>query len=131
MVDLTKLEMDYNNPPGSNEDIIQIEKIMNTKIPIAFKELLLTSNGFLTTEGVFIYGTEDIVERNETWEVHQYAHGYIAIGDDSGGRVFLMVADTASLQVIIADSGDINPSHAEVMTNDFVEWVSRGCTIPE
>ncbi|MEI5907329.1 SMI1/KNR4 family protein [Bacillus spongiae] len=131
MVDLTKLEMDYNNPPGSNEDIVQIEKLMNTIIPIAFKELLLTSNGFLTTEGVFIYGTEDIVERNKTWEVNQYAHGYIAIGDDSGGRVFLMAADTDSSQVIISDSGDMNLSHADFMTNDLVEWVSRGCTIPE
>lgn len=131
MIDLNKLELDYKNSPASKEDIVKIENVMNIKIPILFKELLLTSNGFLTTAGVFIYGTEDIVERNETWEVQRYAHEYIAIGDDSGGRVFLMVADIDSSQVIIADSGDMNPDYAEIMTNDLTKWVSHGCIVPE
>ena len=65
-----------------------IENKLNCQLPSAYILVLKESNGLSFTNGVFIYGTEEIVERNETWEVAEYAKGYIAIGDDSGGMIF-------------------------------------------
>jgi hypothetical protein len=39
------------------------------------------------------YGTDELVERNQTWEVDEHAKGYVTIGDNSGGKVFLMKID--------------------------------------
>ncbi|UNK30959.1 hypothetical protein MNO09_00130 (plasmid) [Bacillus sp. N5-665] len=46
------------------------------------------TNGFSIGGGLIIYGTDDIIERNETWEVTEYANGYVAIDDDGSGKVF-------------------------------------------
>lgn len=64
---------------------------MNVILFNVYKELLRCINGFLIGSGLFIYGMEYIVERNEVWEVDEYVRGYVLIGDDGGGNVFLMV----------------------------------------
>ncbi|MED3183870.1 hypothetical protein [Bacillus thuringiensis] len=68
-----------------------------------------------------VQGTDDIVERNETWEVTEYANGYVAIGDDGSGNVFLMWQGADVREVRAVDSGDMNPNHATVVTLDFNE----------
>ncbi|UZM98266.1 SMI1/KNR4 family protein [Lysinibacillus sp. MHQ-1] len=76
------------NPPASEHDILLIEQTMAIHLPQEYKNVLKEANGFALTNGVLIYGTEEIMERNETWEVSEYAKGYVAIGDDGGGMVF-------------------------------------------
>ncbi|WP_226535916.1 SMI1/KNR4 family protein [Fictibacillus halophilus] len=129
MINLSNLEMDYSNYSVSENEINETEKLMNIKFPKEYVTLLLKSNGFLTTEGIFIYGTEDILERNETWEVKEYANGFVAIGDDSGGRIFLMASQQESTQVLIVDSGELSLAYAEVLSSDLIEWIKHGCEI--
>jgi len=73
-----------------------------------------------------IYGTEEIIERNETWEVNEYAKGYVAIGDDGGGTVFLMELDIAGT-VFAVGCGDMNPQNASIIAVDFKSWIDSGC----
>ncbi|WP_336635214.1 SMI1/KNR4 family protein [Lysinibacillus fusiformis] len=68
------------NPPANEHEILLIEQTMAIHLPEEYKSVLKMSNGFSFTNGVFIYGTEEIMERNETWEVKEYAKGYVAIG---------------------------------------------------
>lgn len=77
----------------------------------------------------FLYGTEDIAERNATWEVQQYASGYVAIGDDGGGRVLLMRLAEEEKKVWIVDAGVMDPQHAELVAEDLLSWVNEGCFI--
>lgn len=52
-------------------------------------------------------------------EVDEYARGYVSIGDDGGGNVFLMAQHAEEKEVVVIDSGDMNPSHATVITTEF------------
>ncbi|WP_338651466.1 SMI1/KNR4 family protein [Lysinibacillus sp. Y5S-8] len=86
-------------------------------------------NGLSFTNGVLIYGTVELLERNETWEVAEYAKGYIAIGDDGGGMVFLMNRQGEDGHVFAVDCGDMNPQHATLITSDLNKWLQDGCQL--
>ncbi|MEC1552058.1 SMI1/KNR4 family protein [Bacillus haynesii] len=131
MIDLSMVSDLIKNTPASESEIQESEDILQAKLPNVYKDLLRNTNGFSIGGEVAIYGTEDIVERNETWEVDEYARGYVAIGDDGGGNVFLMLQNEKETEVLIVDSGDMDPSHATVITSDFIEWVNSGCIIRE
>ncbi|PGE13305.1 1,3-beta-glucan synthase regulator [Bacillus toyonensis] len=112
---------------ASDIEIQAVENHMNVTLPNAYKELLRCTNGFSIGGRLLIYGTEHIAERNEVWEVDEYAMGYVAIGDDGGGNVFLMAQHAKEKEVLVIGSGDMNPSHATVITSDFKKWVNSGC----
>jgi len=131
VIDLSMVSDLIKNIPASESEIQESEDILQAKLPNVYKDLLRNTNGFSIGGEVAIYGTEDIVERNETWEVDEYARGYVAIGDDGGGNVFLMFQNEKETEVLIVDSGDMDPSHATVITSDFIEWVNSGCIIRE
>ena len=115
------------NPPASENDILQIEQTMAIHLPQQYKNVLQEGNGFSLTNGVLIYGTEEIIERNETWEVNEYAKGYVAVGDDGGGMVFLMALEKEDCQVFVVDCGDMNPLHAKLVSSSLSEWLREGC----
>lgn len=127
MINLTKIQNLILNTPASDFEINKVEQELKTVLPKAYRELLILSNGFSIGGGLLIYGTEDISERNLTLEVEEYAKGYVAIGDDGNGNVFLMAQDLESKDVIIVDYGDMNPNNAKKITSDFTSWVSNGC----
>ncbi|WP_102273755.1 SMI1/KNR4 family protein [Cytobacillus massiliigabonensis] len=116
-------------PSASDQEILNVENEWNAKLPHSYIQLLKISNGILTEQGIVIYGTEDMIERNATWETKVYAQDYIAIGDDSGGRVFLMHQGDEEKRVLIVDSGDMTPEHADLVTSDFTQWVKNGFLI--
>lgn len=127
--DYSKISFHVMNGKGHIESIDSIEGAMNITIPSIFKSLLLEMNGFLTNDGVLIYGTEDIQERNLTWEVADYAKGYIAIGDDSGGRIFLMAETAESTEILMLDCGDMNPENAIKVSDNLTEWINNGLLV--
>ncbi|MEH7014589.1 SMI1/KNR4 family protein [Neobacillus niacini] len=128
--------MDFSNmsglilmSPASERDISSVENKMNVILPNSYKDLLRETNGLSVDGGILIYGTQDIIERNETWETQVYAQGYIAIGDDGGGRVFLMHQGDKEEKVLIVDSGDMTPEHSDLVTSDFTQWAKSGFLI--
>ncbi|MBO9128412.1 SMI1/KNR4 family protein [Bacillus sp. 165] len=116
-------------PSASENEILKVENEMIAKLPNSYKDLLKTSNGLSSEEGVRIYGTEDIIERNEIWQTQIYAKGYIAIGDDGGGQVFLMFQGDDEKEVLIVDAGDMTPEHSVLVTSNLTLWVNNGFKI--
>lgn len=114
------------HPPASEHDILLIEQTMAIHLPQEYKNVLKEANGFALTNGVLIYGTEEIMERNKTWEVSEYAKGYVAIGDDGGGMVFLMALEKEACQVFVVDVGDMNPQHAILVSSQLNRWLQEG-----
>jgi len=108
MIDLRNIEELTKNPPATENQINYIEKTMESVFPKVYKELLLLTNGFINGEGIKVYGLDEIIECNQVWEVEKYAKGYIAIGDDSGGTVFLMKQDVDAKEVIAVDFDCMN-----------------------
>ncbi|MCY7717429.1 SMI1/KNR4 family protein [Bacillus altitudinis] len=129
MIDVTQIPCLIINKPETDINIKEAEFQLNMLLPHAYKTLLKQTNGCSVEGDVLLYGTEDIVERNKTWEVHHYASGYVAIGDDGGGRVFLMGQAEEEKKVWIVDAGVMDPQHAELVAEDLLSWVSHGCFI--
>ncbi|KAB2440991.1 SMI1/KNR4 family protein [Bacillus luti] len=127
MINLSNIPDSIAKSAASDIEIQAVENRMNVTLPNVYKELLRCTNGFSIGGGLIIYGTEHIAERNEVWEVDEYAMGYVAIGDDGGGNVFLMAQHAKEKKVLVIGSGDMNPSHATVITDDFEKWVNSGC----
>ena len=127
MIYLSNVSGLIKNNPANDIEIQEIEDVMKVELPNVHKDLLKYTNGFSIGGGLIIYGTDDIIERNETWEVTEYANGYVAIGDDGSGNVFLMSQGADVRAVRAVDSGDMNLNHATVVTLDFIDWVNTGC----
>ncbi|GKV57330.1 hypothetical protein NCCP2222_32770 [Sporosarcina sp. NCCP-2222] len=113
------------NTSADGREIVTLESEMNVTLPNGYKELLTSTNGLSLGGGLVIYGTEDLMERNETWEVSEYAGGYVAIGDDGGGNVFLMRQELEAMEVLLVDAGDMNPKNATVLSPDLLDWVTN------
>ncbi|MFE5470557.1 SMI1/KNR4 family protein [Bacillus safensis] len=129
MLNLPEIPHLHVNKPASDIHIKEAESQLNMVLPRAYKALLKQTNGCSIGGEVLLYGTEDMVERNKTWEVQQYASSYVAIGDDGGGQVFLMRLAEEEKKVWIVDAGVMDPQHAELMAENFLKWVSEGCII--
>ncbi|MBO9128509.1 SMI1/KNR4 family protein [Bacillus sp. 165] len=128
-MDLTNLNGLVIMPPASDKEIFKVENELNAKLPISYKDLLKVSNGLSSEEGVLIYGTEEIIERNERWETKVYAEGYIAIGDDGGGQVFLIHQGDEEKEVLVVDAGDMIPANSVLVTSNLSLWANNGFII--
>ena len=88
MINLSNIPDLIEKSAASDIEIQAVENRMNVTLPNVYKELLRCTNGFSIGSGLLIYGTEHIAERNEVWEVDEYARGYVSIGDDGGVMYF-------------------------------------------
>ncbi|MBU3107990.1 SMI1/KNR4 family protein [Clostridium gasigenes] len=125
-----------NNPdftlyePATKEAIIKVEEEFGFKLPNEYKKFLFVTNGLSTNESISIFGTGDIIERNRTYEVQEYADGYVAIGR-SGGDDFLLMSSEENTKVVLrVDCGGINPIYSHPFAEDFIEWVNNGAIDP-
>ena len=116
--------------PATKEEVIKVDAEFGFKLPNEYKEFLFGTNGLSTKATISIFGTEDIIERNRTYEVQEYAEGYVAIGLSDGDDFLLMHADENTKEVIRVDCGDMNPINSEPFAEDFIEWVNNGAIDP-
>jgi hypothetical protein len=81
------------------------------------------TDGFYADGGVTVYEALSLAERNDTFEVGVYAPGYLLIGDDSGGRGFLLAVDVPESPVYVSDLGDLHPPGFEVAGTSMAAWL--------
>ncbi|WP_329595556.1 SMI1/KNR4 family protein (plasmid) [Streptomyces sp. NBC_01005] len=98
--------------------------------------------GVLLPNGVLIYGPHTILERNETYQVGEYAPDWVLIGDDSGGGgLFMRRHPCNRTRVYLLDLGageqDIDSCGvSEKLTDNLLDWlrqngIQEGCTTTE
>ncbi|MFI7469457.1 hypothetical protein [Nonomuraea sp. NPDC049646] len=92
-------------------------------LPAPLPALWSARDGLHTESGVVVYPAGDIGERNATYEVARYAPGFLLVGDDSGGRGFLVRADDQASAVYSSDLGDLDPAYFDVVAADFASWI--------
>lgn len=129
MIDFQKLstfEFFELFPAVDEAEIEKTEERMGLIIPNSYKQLLQYTNGFVTDEGVIIFGIDIINERNTTYEVREYAEGYIAVGSKGGGKFLLMEANEDATELLQVDSGVMNPAFATTVSENFVKWINDG-----
>lgn len=92
--------------------------------------------GLLLDDGTTVYGPDDLAERNETFEVAEYAPGWVLVGDDGGGSGYLMrqpgprhdpAEGRATAEVFRLGLGALTEDVAaagEFVTDDLVGWLA-------
>ncbi|SHG45491.1 SMI1/KNR4 family protein [Massilia sp. CF038] len=124
---LTALEQ--INSPASAQLIAALETELKRPLPIQYRQLLLTANGMIFENGLVLYSTDDVVERNETFEVGTYAPGYLAVGDDSGGKAVMIAIETQG--VFMVGMGSMDPDDMIQISDCLESWVTDGFPMPE
>jgi len=99
-------------------------------LPLDLSDFLEFSDGCLLETGVKIYSLDELQERNETYEITEYAPGYILIGDDSGGKGFLLSLQKETSEIYSSGLGDMSPNGFKVIANSFQSWIDRKLTAP-
>ncbi|MDQ1922140.1 SMI1/KNR4 family protein [Massilia pseudoviolaceinigra] len=116
------------NPPVAEDLIGRVEAQLGMSLPGPYLELLRSANGMRFDNGLVVYAAEEVVERNETFEVKNYAPGYVAIGDDSGGRAVMMSLKSGRL--MMAGIGDMDADMMEPCSKGLHSWVADGWPLP-
>ncbi|MEU9339937.1 hypothetical protein AB0D74_01755 [Streptomyces sp. NPDC048278] len=104
-------------------DVSRARAELEVSLPTPLVALWSVRDGLLTESGVCVYEAGCIGERNATYEVAQYAPGFVLIGDDSGGCGFLLRADDPGSAVFSSGLGDLNPTRFEAVSQDFPTWI--------
>ncbi len=128
MIDISSLAKFELYPSVEDNEIDKAEKELSLKFPKVFRELLHYTNGLVTDEGGVIFGTDIIVERNRTYEVAEYAKGYVAVGSNGGGKFYLMPANVDATELFQVDCGVMTPEYAKSVSTDFTSWINKGAT---
>ncbi|WP_449349038.1 SMI1/KNR4 family protein [Streptomyces shaanxiensis] len=113
-----------SSAPATAADVLRARAETAMSLPAALEELWSVRNGLLTESGVAVYSTADIGERNATYEVARYAPGFLLVGDDSGGRGFLLRAGDPDPAVFSSGLGDLEPADFDVVSTDFASWIA-------
>lgn len=76
-------------------------------MPEQYSKFLLDHPEKFFVERVLLYSVHNLIERNSTFETKAYCPGYLAIGDDSGGRAFVIPFEKWTGSVFVVDQGDM------------------------
>jgi hypothetical protein len=111
----------------TKDELVRFEQSIGFALPTDYQTLLLTSDGMSIDGGILVYGTDDLVERNDTLEVGEYTPGYIAIGDSGEGSVFLMKLASNDTSIYAVDAGVMDVTFMRKVGNSLEEWMTNGC----
>ena len=65
------------------------------------------------------------MERNETYQIREYCPGFLGIGDDSGGQIFLLSLTDG--RISMGGSGSLLPDYIYLVADSFPLRFSSGC----
>lgn len=119
--------VDFLNSAATDNDIKILDGQFSFKLPLEYTELLRNANGFVLNNGLTVYSSSEVFERNETFEVEEYAPGYLAIGDDSGGLSILINIENEKIYSV--DQGIMDPDDMDLQSDSLEQWVLRGCSL--
>lgn len=112
---------------ASEASIGTVQAWANDDLPEDYLELLNTRGGEFCNDRVRLYGIDEIIERNDTYETSRYCPGFITIGDDSGGRAIVIALGKGPGPVYLVDHGAMTPDCFDLVAPDIRSWLSGGC----
>ncbi len=92
--------------------------------PPQLDELFSQTDGFFMPNGITVYSAEDIVERNETFQISEFSAAYLLIGDNSGGKGFLIKKSGPDQAVYSSDLGDLDPRGFVREASSIEHWIA-------
>lgn len=111
-------------PPASAQQIDALAAALGLELPQEYRALLAQANG-ISANLVQFYAAEDVPERQATYEVAEYAPGYLLIGTVSDFPVLLRAG--AASPVYENDWGAMTPDCMHELAPSLAAWIERGC----
>jgi hypothetical protein len=124
-MDISKIiAANANRPPVLQVRLSEEMAKFEFGFPRELVDFYRATDGFMMPSGINVYQVEDVFERNKTFEIDVYCKGYLLIGDNSGGRGFLLSLAEGDTKVYSSDLGDLGPEDFDVEAESFTEWLS-------
>jgi hypothetical protein len=111
-------------PPATAEQLDQLAAALGLVLPDEYRALLGEANG-VAANLVQIYAAKEVPERNATFEVAQYAPGYILIGTVYDFPVLLRAG--MGSPVFENDWGGMTPDIMTELAPSLDAWIAAGC----
>jgi hypothetical protein len=116
------------NPPASEKAIHVLINSLPKQLPSAYLAALAIANGgagFVGKRYIKLWAAEELLERNEKYQVAEYAPNLFLIGSNGGGEAYaldLAKADGAIYQVPFIG---LDPKDAELVARFFDAFLPR------
>jgi len=78
---------------------------------------------------VRFYAADEIVERNLTYESREYCPGYLALGDDGGGRAVVVHGELVPPTVFVVGHGSMSEPDFIAVGAQLADWLDAGCPV--
>jgi hypothetical protein len=114
----------------ATKKITELEAWLGLRLPEMYAQFLRGHFEKMFGDGVLLYSVEDLVERNSVYETKVYCPGHIAIGDDSGGRAFVIPLEEWMGSVFVVDHGDMTKDGFALVATNFYDWIKNDCAVP-
>lgn len=113
-----------NNELHGSATFLSGVESLHMPLPEAYVAVLRLTDGFLLSSGVKLYAIGEVEERNRTYDVASCMPGFLAIGDDSGGRMFVMQQQSADGAVYAVSMGVLMIRSAREVAPSLSAWLS-------
>lgn len=110
--------------PAAAKALNAARAALGGSLPRQIESLYALTDGFMMPSGVTVYSADDIAERNETFEIDEFSHGYLLIGDNSGGKGFLVSKDGPDQSVYSSDLGDLDIKGFAKEADSIEQWIA-------
>ena len=110
-------------------DIEKVEAWLGATLPAEYVKFLKSHTEWIIGEQICLYSVTSLIERNETYETLDYCPGYLAIGDDSGGRAVIIPLAEPLKDVYLVGQGDMDRNGFKLLPLPFSEWLRSGCPV--
>jgi hypothetical protein len=101
------------SPPANADEVDSTCKELGVSSRHWLRPFWSECNGAMIADRILIYATDQITERNKTYEADKNFPNHVLIGDDSGGKLILIPKE-GSKQFYFLDSGDPFIENAEI-----------------
>ncbi len=112
--------------PASMAEIQAAQAAVKHIFPADYVQLLRCSDGLIVPSGLcslILYATDELEERNATYEVDEYAPGFLAIGDDGRGQAILLDCTTSQASIYLVEHGSMRIEDAALISTTLREWI--------
>lgn len=110
------------------QHLAAIERWTGASLSECYRTLVARHGGQFVGDLVRFYSADEVIERNECYETRQYCPGFLAIGDDSGGRAIVIDPQLALPAVFVVDHGSMSRDEFALVSDDLLAWIDRGCS---
>jgi hypothetical protein len=115
------------NPPARATLLLHIQLTLNRSLPDEYASFLLTANGGegrVGSQHLWLWQADDLICRNEQYEVSSFAPGLFLFGSDGGGEAFGFDMRIDLWSIVRVPLIDIDWSNAVMLASSFENFIT-------